>query len=218
MELNARTGRRWTRLALAFAVLLAVSAPVAALAAGGHFTDDDTSVFESHINWMADAGITLGCNPPGNDHYCPNDNVSRGEMAAFMHRFALYLDAEDGTPAQADNADTLDGLDSTDLQPMWALVKGSDGSIIAQSGGISATHGYTGGQYVDFGTDVSGHGLVATMQWGHSGFISTAICGGGADETVNCVVGDNTTDWVFVQTLDEAGSGVDADYYIAVLP
>ena len=38
-------------------------------------------------------------------------------MAAFMQRFAQYLGAEDGTPAQADNADTLDGMDSADFQP-----------------------------------------------------------------------------------------------------
>jgi hypothetical protein len=192
LDTHAPTRRRTTRFLVIIAVVAALSVPVAVLAAGGHFTDDDTSVFESHINWMADAGITLGCNPPTNDHYCPDANVTRGEMAAFMHRFAQYIDAEDGTPAEADNASTLDGLDSTDLQPMRALVKGSDGSIIAQSGGISAVRGYTGGQYLDFGTDISGHGLVATLQWANGGFISAAVCGGNTDETVNCVVGDNT--------------------------
>ncbi len=48
-------------------------------------------------------------------------------MAAFMRRFAQYLDAEDGTPAYADaagDADTLDGTDASDLltwrQHVWS--------------------------------------------------------------------------------------------------
>ena len=57
-----------------------------------YFTDDDDSVFEDDINAVAQAGITLGCNPPANDNYCPTDLVSRGAMAAMMDR-ALDLPA-----------------------------------------------------------------------------------------------------------------------------
>jgi hypothetical protein len=59
-----------------------------ALAPGyrGTFDDDDSSVFEADIEWMADEGITKGCNPPDNDLYCPNGHVTRGQMAAFLHR------------------------------------------------------------------------------------------------------------------------------------
>lgn len=209
---------------LVLAIAMTVFAPVAVIAAGGHFNDDEDSIFEDHINWMADAEITLGCNPPTNDRYCPDDNVTRGEMAAFMRRLAQYLGAEDGTPAEADHAataddaDTLDGLDAGDLQPMWALVEGDDGSIIAQSGGIEVTRGFTGGHYIDFGTDVTGHAILATLQWGDAGMISAAICGGVTDETVFCVVGDDTPEWVFIETLDEAGDAADSDYYVTVLP
>jgi hypothetical protein len=66
--------------------------PVAVLAAGGTFTDDDDSIFEADIEWMAANGITLGCNPPTNDHYCPDDVVTRGQMAAFMHRLGVKND------------------------------------------------------------------------------------------------------------------------------
>jgi len=52
----------------------------------GRFVDDDGSVFERDIEALAAAGITLGCNPPTNDRYCPRDPVSRGQMAAFLHR------------------------------------------------------------------------------------------------------------------------------------
>ncbi len=52
----------------------------------GRFVDDDSSIFEADIEWMADQGITKGCNPPLNDRFCPNDPVTRGEMAAFLVR------------------------------------------------------------------------------------------------------------------------------------
>jgi hypothetical protein len=50
------------------------------------FTDDDGSVFEGPIQALARAGVARGCNPPTNDRFCPNSNVTRGEMAAFLHR------------------------------------------------------------------------------------------------------------------------------------
>ena len=52
----------------------------------GTFIDDDDSIFEPDIERLATAGITRGCNPPTNDHYCPNNNVTRGQMAAFLAR------------------------------------------------------------------------------------------------------------------------------------
>jgi hypothetical protein len=48
-----------------------------------HFTDDEDSLHEDAINRIADAGITLGC---GGTRYCPQAVVTRGEMAAFLHR------------------------------------------------------------------------------------------------------------------------------------
>lgn len=50
------------------------------------FSDDDGSVFESAINVLAENLITRGCNPPANDHYCPDGPVTRGQMAAFFDR------------------------------------------------------------------------------------------------------------------------------------
>jgi hypothetical protein len=50
------------------------------------FVDDDGSIFETDIEKLANAGITKGCNPPSNDRYCPNDSVTRGQMAAFLTR------------------------------------------------------------------------------------------------------------------------------------
>jgi hypothetical protein len=50
------------------------------------FSDDDRSVFENDIELIAAAGITQGCNPPSNTRFCPDDYVTRGQMAAFLTR------------------------------------------------------------------------------------------------------------------------------------
>lgn len=55
-----------------------------------YFIDDGDSIFEGDINRLAAADITRGCNPPDNDQYCPRDDVSRGEMAAFLVRAFGY--------------------------------------------------------------------------------------------------------------------------------
>ena len=54
------------------------------------FTDIANSVFVNAINSIALEGITLGCNPPANDRYCPDEITSRGQMAGFFTR-ALNL-------------------------------------------------------------------------------------------------------------------------------
>ncbi len=50
------------------------------------FVDDDGNQFEDAINKLATAEITKGCNPPTNDRFCPDSRVTRGQMAAFLHR------------------------------------------------------------------------------------------------------------------------------------
>ena len=66
------------------------------------FDDDNDSIFEGDINAIAAAGITKGCNPPDNTAFCPDDTVTRGQMAAFLVR-AL------GLPASSDDAFVDDG-------------------------------------------------------------------------------------------------------------
>ena len=55
------------------------------------FVDDDDSIFQTDIERLAAAGITKGCNPPDNDRFCPGDPVTRGHMAAFLHRAAPLI-------------------------------------------------------------------------------------------------------------------------------
>lgn len=52
-----------------------------------YFRDDDGSQYESAINAIAAAGVTNGC---GEGLFCPNDAMSRAEIAAFINR-ALAL-------------------------------------------------------------------------------------------------------------------------------
>ena len=53
----------------------------------GRFRDDDGSVHEANIELMFSLGITRGCNPPINDLYCPDQSLTRGQVAAFLRRF-----------------------------------------------------------------------------------------------------------------------------------
>jgi hypothetical protein len=63
----------------------------------GSFTDDDGSIHESDINGLAASEITKGCNPPQNTQYCPDDPVTRAQMASFLVR-ALDLPTADQNP------------------------------------------------------------------------------------------------------------------------
>jgi hypothetical protein len=92
--------------------------------ASHQFADvDDGNVFQADIAWLADAGITKGCNPPANTMYCPGANVTRQQMAAFMHRLAT---------TQVVDAASVQGNDPEDLKGVsgWEVVSGhSDPSL-----------------------------------------------------------------------------------------
>jgi hypothetical protein len=56
-------------------------------ATGSPFTDVDPSSWSCrYIKRLKELGITKGCNPPANDRYCPQDVVTRAQMAAFIYR------------------------------------------------------------------------------------------------------------------------------------
>ena len=48
-----------------------------------YFSDDNGTTFEHDINALAASGITRGCSPTT---FCPTADVTRGQMAAFLHR------------------------------------------------------------------------------------------------------------------------------------
>ena len=53
-------------------------------AATDHFTDDNGNIHEANINFIADAGVTVGCNLAGT-LYCPGDVPGKGVQAAGRH-------------------------------------------------------------------------------------------------------------------------------------
>jgi hypothetical protein len=57
-------------------------------AGSDRFEDDDDSIFETDIERLASAGVTVGCNPPQNTRFCPTQPVRRDQMASFLARAA----------------------------------------------------------------------------------------------------------------------------------
>lgn len=86
-----RIARAATIILVAFGLLI-TAIPAFALPPGGTFVDDDGNPHEGYIEAIAAAGITKGCNAPLNDRYCPDNLVTREQMAAFLAR-ALALPA-----------------------------------------------------------------------------------------------------------------------------
>jgi hypothetical protein len=85
---------RWVTIAIV-ALAALVIAP-AAVWASHTFTDvDDDNTFHTDIEAIAEARVTIGCNPPENTEYCPDDFVTREQMAAFMNRLGALDDAKE---------------------------------------------------------------------------------------------------------------------------
>ncbi len=102
----------------------------------------------------------------------------------------------------------------------WALVKG-DGTIVAQSGGITLTSKPKAGEYIlDFGSTITGHLIIASSGLASDltfrGTVSAAPCGG-TGEGVTCPSG-NDTNHVVVFT-DNPGETATQDhaFYVAVI-
>lgn len=72
------------RLAIGLAVL-AMLVPGVALASHQFSDVLNSNTYHAHIDWLSDNGITGGC---GGGKYCPDSAVTRGQMAAFMHRLS----------------------------------------------------------------------------------------------------------------------------------
>ena len=50
----------------------------------GRFHDDDGHPAEQALEWLADAGVVQGCNPPTNNRICPDFLVNRAEVAKMV--------------------------------------------------------------------------------------------------------------------------------------
>ena len=83
--LERRVERRWRRRLIGvLAVGIIVAIAPAIVLASHQFTDVPTSyIFHGDIDHVYDARVTNGCTATT---YCPDDPVSRGQMAAFLNR------------------------------------------------------------------------------------------------------------------------------------
>src|SRR3970282_1315128 len=86
--MNTRPPTRLTTIALTAAIAVLLAAPTAVWAAHQFTRVPNSHTFHNAIDWMKTNNITVGCNPPANTQYCPDENVTRGQMAAFMKRLA----------------------------------------------------------------------------------------------------------------------------------
>ncbi len=77
-----------TRAQMASFLVRALDLPAST---GDYFEDDEASVHQADINSLAESGITKGCNPPDNDEFCPDETMTRGQMAAFLHRASTFM-------------------------------------------------------------------------------------------------------------------------------
>jgi hypothetical protein len=113
----------------------------AAAGVGDRFVDDDGSVFEGDIDRLAAAGVTLGCDPPVNDRFCPNDPVRRDEMASLLGR------AEGLTPIVPPPrpVPTLEEVTSGLTRPLFATAPAGDNRlfVVEQGGRIRIVAGGT---------------------------------------------------------------------------
>ncbi len=203
-----------TRTALVLLVLAVLAIPATAFATHIFADVSDSSVHAEGIEFMKDSGVSVGCQD--GTVYCPDDPVTRAQMGTFMYR----LSGNDPATAPSVNADRVDGLDAEDLQPRWALIA-ADGTVVAQSGGISVANSDSGFYYLNIGSSVAGKGIFVSssdMDQDFGGTVLAAPCGGGVDGTI-CPPFANNTNHVFVFTSNQTNDGGLAHaFYIMVLP
>lgn len=91
------------------AAALAIASAGGALAAHETFSDTAGNPHEAGIHFLSESGITSGC---GDGRYCPQDALTRGQMATFLHRLA----GRDPDAPRTVDADAVDGLQGSQLR------------------------------------------------------------------------------------------------------
>lgn len=194
-----------SRLAVLTLALALVLPAGIALAGGQTFSDVPPShPFFGDIEAIADAGVTGGCTPT---RYCPDDNVTREQMAAFMNRLGALSPGK--TPVV--NAAELDGNPSSAFaRPLFAVVN-ADGTLARGAGVVSAAGilGSPGRYEVIFDRDVTACAYLAT--------IGTAGTGTAATGTISTALLTGTTNGVFVRTIDDAGAFAERPFHLLVM-
>ena len=88
----------------------------------GRFCDDDATAHEPRIETIAGWGITQGCDY-WNPRYCPEDSITRRQMAAFLHRAVTHRAGTEPTSTEAPALnDVEEGFSLPYIQ--WAVTAG----------------------------------------------------------------------------------------------
>ena len=211
---------RTVTLLVAVAAVTAITT-VAAMAGSSQFSDVDAgATHEDGIGFMAETGVTAGCAP---GFFCPQDDVTREQMATFMHRLSGQADGVDPSV----DAATLQGMTVQDIQDgieapendddgeddapedQWAFVDGSDGTLIRGSGvDDSSGGGNVAGRYtVTFDDPVDECSYQATSTPSPTkGVYIAGVAPGGSDRSVDVTVVDDGT-----------GDFANADFHLHVV-
>lgn len=121
---------------------------------GGTFFDDDEMWQEGFVEALAASGVTKGCNPPENDRFCPDQSVTRGQIASFLVR-ALALPAatvpdqftDDDESPHADDIDALveagitkgcNPPENTEFCPDRSVTRGEMAAFLVRAFGYTA--------------------------------------------------------------------------------
>ena len=89
-----RDRNRWVTIVIV-ALTTLVIAPAAVWASHSFNEVPDDNTFHEDIEAIAEARVTIGCDPPENTEYCPDDFVTREQMAAFMNRLGALADGKE---------------------------------------------------------------------------------------------------------------------------
>ncbi|MDP8958777.1 MAG: hypothetical protein M3N51_06155 [Actinomycetota bacterium] len=108
--ITIRVKRRWLRFAVVAAALGLVAGPGSVWAYHSFADVPADAYYHEDATALRDAGVTLGCTADGS-RYCPDDFVTRGQMASFLNRLGAL--SPDKQPVV--NADKLDGKDATEF-------------------------------------------------------------------------------------------------------
>ena len=133
--------------------MLALAVAVPGLALASHQFGDvpNANPFHGDISAIANAGVTSGC---GGGNYCPDRNVTRAEMAAFMNRLGAL--SSNKTPVV--NADKVDGFQGNDLALGTATIP--SGMTVTGAGLFDSEITVDNGDY-QFLIELPGHPPVA---------------------------------------------------------
>lgn len=141
------------RTGAVLALTLATAAVVAptSVYAANRFTDVPADrELQAAVDYMATTGITIGCDPAKPELYCPDDKLSRRQMALFLYRMSGNSPTGPNVNAKTLNGQTLDQLRASMVGAAGTGAQGPAGPVGPQGPqGVTGTQGPKGDDGVD---------------------------------------------------------------------